>query len=393
MAIFWRDTFTEGGSNVSITAHSPDVGGTYSFLAIDAGTAATVNATTDRLIIPSADFASVTNSSTPGSADYTITATGQTTDANGLMRLWARVSGSNGYCAEGRFSGEVRIYRVDGGAFTQIASSTGSFGGFTDYNLSFSVIGSALSFTYHDVTVNATDATYTAAGRAGVGGRAADITVVQADDSTTGGDTTPPALSSPTGTGGVGVCSGTVSTNEANGTLRAVATASATQPSIAQIKAGQDHTGAAALRAVSQSVTATGTQTVASGAISGGAGTRYLHYLHTDAASNDSDRVTSASFEVTGTATATQLVVTVPDAAGQSGFAAAVLSTAAPTTGSTVIRTATSLTFNGSGQVTIDITGLGIAVGEYCWVMLTNSNGTITQSPAPVAASGPVIAS
>ena len=206
-----------------------------------------------------------------------------------------------------------------------------------------------------------------------------------------GGDTTPPTLSSPTGTGGVGVCSGTVSTNDGNGTLYAVATASATQPSVAQIKAGQDHTGAAALRAVSQSVTATGTQTIASGAISGGAGTRYLHYLHTDAASNDSNRVTSASFEVT--ANATSLVVTVPDAAGQSGFSAAVLSTSAPTTGSTVIKTATSLTFNGSGQVTIDITGLGIAVGAYRWVTLTNSNGTTTQSPAPVAASGPVIAS
>jgi hypothetical protein len=210
-------------------------------------------------------------------------------------------------------------------------------------------------------------------------------------DATLSADTTPPTLSSPTGTGGLGVCSGTVSTNEGNGTLRAVATASATQPSVAQIKAGQDHTGAAALRAVSQSVAATGTQTVASGAISGGAGTRYLHYLHTDAASNDSNRVSSASFEVT--AAATSLVVTVPDAAGQSGFAAAVLSTAAPTTGSTVIRTATSLTFNGSGQVTIDITGLGIAVGAYRWVTLTNSNGTPSQSPAPVAASGPVIAS
>ncbi len=205
------------------------------------------------------------------------------------------------------------------------------------------------------------------------------------------GDTTPPTLSSPTGTGGLGVCSGTVSTDEGNGTLYAVATASATQPSAAQIKAGQDHTGAAALRAVSQSVTATGTQTIASGAITGGAGTRYLHYLHTDAASNDSSRVSSASFEVTGNATS--LVVTVPDAAGQSGFSAAVLSTSAPTTGSTVIKTATSLTFNGSGQVTIDITGLGIAVGAYRWVTLTNSNGSTTQSPAPVAASGPVIAS
>jgi hypothetical protein len=223
----------------------------------------------------------------------------------------------------------------------------------------------------------------------------ADMDAITADPSivieVVSGDTTPPTLTSPTGTGGVGVCSGTVSTDEGNGTLYAVATASATQPNVAQIKAGQDHTGAAALRAVSQSVTATGTQTVASGSITGGAGTRYLHYLHTDAASNDSNRVTSASFEVTGNATS--LVVTVPDAAGQSGFSAAVLSTSAPTTGSTVIRTATSLTFNGSGQTTIDITGLGIAVGAYRWVTLTNSNGTPSQSPAPVAASGPVIAS
>jgi hypothetical protein len=206
-----------------------------------------------------------------------------------------------------------------------------------------------------------------------------------------GGDTSPPILTSPTGTGGLGVCSGSVSTDEGNGTLRAVATASATQPSIAQIKAGQDHTGAAALRVVSQSVTATGVQTIASGAITGGAGTRWLHYLHTDSAGNDSNRLSSASFEVT--AQATSLVVTVPDAAGLTGYSAAVLSTSTPTTGSTVIKTATGLSFNGSGVTTIDITGLGVAIGARRWVTLTNSNGTTTQSPAPVAASGPVIAS
>lgn len=115
----------------------------------------------------------------------------------------------------------------------------------------------------------------------------------------TGSDTTPPTLTSATGTGGNNVCSGTVSTDEGNGTLYAVATASATQPSIAQIKAGQDHTGAAALRAVSQSVTTTGTQTISSGAISGGAGTRYWHFLHTDAAANDSNRLSSSGFSVT----------------------------------------------------------------------------------------------
>jgi hypothetical protein len=90
---------------------------------------------------------------------------------------------------------------------------------------------------------------------------------------------------------------------------------------------------------------------------------------------------------------ATQIVLSVPDAAGLSGFSGVVLSAAAPGSGVTVIATPTSITFNGSGQATIDITGLGIAVGAYRWVTLTNSNGTTTQSPAPVAASGPVIAS
>ncbi len=223
----------------------------------------------------------------------------------------------------------------------------------------------------------------------------ADMDAITADPSivveVVSGDTTPPILTSATGTGGLGVCSGSVSTDEGNGTLRAVATASATQPTVAQIKNGQDHTGAAALRVVSQSVTATGTQTIASGAITGGAGTRWLHYLHTDSAGNDSNRISSASFEVT--AQATSLVVTVPDAAGLTGYSAAVLSTSTPTTGSTVIRTATGLTFNGSGQVTIDITGLGIPIGARRWVTLTNSNGDPAQTPAPKQASGPVAAS
>jgi hypothetical protein len=392
MAVFWSDTFTEA-ANTALTSHTPEVGGSYSYLtAIDGGTSANVNGTTDRAEFPAGTFTSARPSIAPGAADYTVTGSCVFTDSDGVLRVYLRVSGSNGYCGEARLNGTYNIYRVDGGGFTSIVSGTLSgLSGFTSYAYSFGVTGSSLSMTFNGTTISVSNSTYTAAGAAAVGGRAVDVDSVTADDSTTGGDTTPPTLSSPTGTGGLGVCSGTVSTNEGNGTLRAVATASATQPSVAQIKAGQDHTGAAALRAVSQSVAATGTQTVASGAISGGAGTRYLHYLHTDAASNDSNRVTSASFEVT--AAATSLVVTVPDAAGQSGFAAAVLSTAAPTTGSTVIRTATSLTFNPSGQVTIDISGLGIAVGAYRWVTLTNSDGTTTQSPAPVAASGPVIAS
>lgn len=108
---------------------------------------------------------------------------------------------------------------------------------------------------------------------------------------------TAPVLTSPTGTGGSLVCSGGVTTDKGNGTLYAVATASATSPSAAQVKAGQDHTGAAALRVISQAVSATGAQSIASGAVT--AGTRYLHFMHEDAATNQSTVVSSASFTVT----------------------------------------------------------------------------------------------
>lgn len=111
------------------------------------------------------------------------------------------------------------------------------------------------------------------------------------------GDTTPPTITGPTGTGGTLACSGSVSTNEANGTLYAVVTASSTAPSAGQVKAGQDHTGAATLRVVSQSVTATGVQSIASGAVT--AGTRYWHFMHEDAAANASAVASSAAMTVT----------------------------------------------------------------------------------------------
>lgn len=58
-----------------------------------------------------------------------------------------------------------------------------------------------------------------------------------------------------------------------------------------------------------------------------------------------------------------------------------------------MIKTITAASFNGSGQTTIDIAGLGVAVGARRWVVLTNSTGDPAQSPAPVQAQGPVEAS
>lgn len=114
---------------------------------------------------------------------------------------------------------------------------------------------------------------------------------------TAGGDTTPPTLTSPTGsaTSPVAATVG-VTTDEANGTLYCVVTTSATQPTIAQIKAGQDHTGAAAVYGSSQVISSTGAKTFNATGLSPNT-SYYAHFVHTDAAANDSTRSSSAVFK------------------------------------------------------------------------------------------------
>lgn len=102
---------------------------------------------------------------------------------------------------------------------------------------------------------------------------------------TTAPDVTAPTLTSPTATAtGSTTATGSVSTNEANGTLYFYASTNATE-SVATVKAS----------GASQAVTVTGAQGVSVTGLSGST-TYYLHFVHTDAANNDSARVTSASF-------------------------------------------------------------------------------------------------
>lgn len=97
-------------------------------------------------------------------------------------------------------------------------------------------------------------------------------------------DTTAPTLTSPTGTQtGSTTASGTVSTDEANGTLYYLASINATE------------TAATVKAASSQTVTATGTQSVSFTGLTAST-TYYAHYCHTDAAANDSTVANSASF-------------------------------------------------------------------------------------------------
>jgi len=111
-----------------------------------------------------------------------------------------------------------------------------------------------------------------------------------------GGDTTPPTLSGPTGTATSNTTADlSVDSDEGNGTLYTVVTTSGTAPSAAQVQAGQDHTGASAAFADSQSVSSTGTKNFAATGLTASTA-YYAHYQQKDAVGNDSTVVTSASF-------------------------------------------------------------------------------------------------
>ncbi len=113
-----------------------------------------------------------------------------------------------------------------------------------------------------------------------------------------GGDATAPTLSSPAATGGTLAATGSVSTNEGNGTLYTLVSANATEAVPAQ---GQPMTGWS-----SQAVTAVGAQNVSASGLT--AGTRYMHFVHDDAAGNRSTRASSAAFTVAAGAATFTLV-------------------------------------------------------------------------------------
>lgn len=97
-------------------------------------------------------------------------------------------------------------------------------------------------------------------------------------------DVTPPNLTSPTGTQtGSTTASGTVSTDDATGTLYYLASTNATE------------TAATVKAASSQAVTATGSQSVSVTGLTAST-TYYMHYCHRDPAGNDSTVANSASF-------------------------------------------------------------------------------------------------
>jgi hypothetical protein len=205
------------------------------------------------------------------------------------------------------FNFSTDVQQTAGAGTTNNATSAGSFGG-TGWGTSGQT--SVTSADFESVTAGSEDYRLKAGGTklidtgaSGVGSGADVVNTTRTGTRDIGAwdavasDLTAPTLSSPSGVGGALSCSGSVSTNEGNGTLYVSFTDSATAPTAVQVEAGQDHTGAAALRAVSQAVSATGSQAVGSGSIT--AGTRYAHFMHKDAAGNRSTVASSSGFTVT----------------------------------------------------------------------------------------------
>lgn len=111
-------------------------------------------------------------------------------------------------------------------------------------------------------------------------------------------ETVAPILSSPTGAAtGATTASGSVSTNEANGTLFFLTTTNATETAAA-VKAG-----------ASQPVTSTGVQSIARTGLLASTAYRH-HFLHRDAAGNDSAVASSAQFTTQAAGDTTAPVLT-----------------------------------------------------------------------------------
>jgi hypothetical protein len=101
-----------------------------------------------------------------------------------------------------------------------------------------------------------------------------------------------------------------VTTNEANGTLYYVVTTSATPPTAAQVKAGQNNSGTAAMYAGSQAISSTGAKTATATGVT--AGSRYAYYMHEDAAANQSTVSASATWTQSAGASVTWTKKAVP---------------------------------------------------------------------------------
>jgi len=171
-----------------------------------------------------------------------------------------------------------------------------------------------------------------------VAGNATNQTITATITDVADTDVTAPVLSSPTGTQtGATTATLTVSTDEGNGTLYGVLTLNSTPPSKAQIKAGQNASGAAAAYAFNQAVSTTGVQTKNATGLTAST-TYFAFYMHEDGAGNQSNVPTVVSFTTIAGSAAFALIAH----AAANGISTGATTVAINTTGANLLVVAIS---------------------------------------------------
>ncbi|MEL6362364.1 MAG: hypothetical protein AAFR21_14905, partial [Pseudomonadota bacterium] len=146
-------------------------------------------------------------------------------------------------------------------------------------------------------------------------------------ESTGGVDVTPPTLTSPIdAANGAAASTGSVITNDGTGTLYHVITTSATSPSAAQVKAGNDHTATAATDSGSQVVSSTGIKSIVGSGLSSST-QYYTHYMHEDSNGNQSTVASASGFTTAAPDTTAPTLSSATDAANGSSAMTGTVST------------------------------------------------------------------
>lgn len=243
----------------------------------------------------------------PSSADYDVFADIAKLTGTNLceMSVLGRVdaTASTYYMGGYKHGTGYRLFKLVAGVATQLGSTVAHTLTSTPEQIKLRMVGDQISLLVDGVVTigPVTDSSITAAGTAGIylfNMRETGVADAGSLDNFDIGssDTTAPTLTSATSSV-TGQTTATVgaTTDEANGTMYAVVTTSATQPSVAQIVAGQDHTGSAAVYAGNQAISSTGAKTFSATGMTA-ATAYYAHMVHRDAASNDSNRLSTSQF-------------------------------------------------------------------------------------------------
>lgn len=188
-------------------------------------------------------------------------------------------------------------------------------------------------------------------------------------------DVTAPVLTAADDTKtGVTTATITVDTDEGNGVLYWVLSSSATAPSAAQVKAGNDHTGSPALESGSAAVAGTGTQTINVTGLTG-ATTYYAHFMQEDDAFNQSN-VDSGDGFITDAADVTAPTISPPLSPADNATGIAV--------GANLVATFDENIALGTGDIVLVETGVGPVETFNVATGLGDNGGTVSASGTQV---------